>query len=180
MLKKLFFITITLLIKDVSAFHESDTQLRKIDNDLLSLRWLTFMDRRADYRGSFDQENPKVINEKTLAITLTIQPSDLEWGKNMFQNKNDRIFYSLFSSHSETGGEKGAFCLQLWDHRYKKGEFIGLYNKKMTGWHYEYNWRQMHMTGNGHFGNWRVHSRKATMDDLKDPKKACSQMLSYL
>lgn len=36
------------------------------------------------------------------------------------------------------------------------------------------------MTGNGHFGNWRVHSRKATMDDLKDPKKACSQMLSYL
>jgi len=50
----------------------------------------------------------------------------------------------------------------------------------MTDWHYKYNWRRMHIDGTGHFGNWVTFSKKATVEDLKDPKKACSAMLKFL
>ena len=50
----------------------------------------------------------------------------------------------------------------------------------MTAWHYDFDWRQMHIKGNGHYGNWVTFSKKATAEMLQDPKQACSDMLKFL
>jgi len=65
----------------------------------MSVRWSTFEDRRADLRGNELIENPDIIVEKTLKISLTIEPTNRMWGNNMFTYKADRVFYSLFNTH---------------------------------------------------------------------------------
>ena len=75
--------------------------------------------------------------------------------------------------------EQAGFCLQWWNADWSKGEIITLFNRNLTNWHYAYLWSTQVITGDGHFGDWTVFSKKATPDDVADPKAACTRIMDY-
>ena len=73
---KYIIITIASLINIVLSYHESNGQLINYYQDKMSIRWKSFVDTRADLRNSINKENPTIFSEKSIAITLTVEPSD--------------------------------------------------------------------------------------------------------
>jgi hypothetical protein len=56
---------------------------------------------------------------------------------------------------------------------------MAFFNKNLTQWHYAYDWNKEVLTGNGHYGDWTIASRKATFEDAHHPKEACTKIMDY-